>query len=357
MLLLVILIITAFLFAICMRRVVNEPFSLEIYQKEDPDKYRENVISTPDRPSRIFVSVASYRDSRCINTCKEIFDNANFPQNIFIGICQQNNEDDIDCGTFNEFRSNARIVRLPSSAAQGPTYARYVCSKLWQGEEYYMQIDAHMKFEKGWDTELIKMLSTCDSNKPILTHYPLSVEQSSNSEKLVPLMCNSKWNDNGMIQLYAELKKITDMDNPRKCPYAASGFFFLRNAKAFLSEVPYDPYLPFLFQGEEILHSARLWTNGWDFFQPTKNLIVHFYGNEDTDKKAFWKEHVKWHEDERESLKRAKYILGLENDLELAPDFFKIELNHYGLGKSRSITDYFAFSGIDPTTMSTSSRC
>ncbi len=30
-----------------------------------------------------------------------------------------------------------------------------------------------------------------------------------------------------------------------------------------LQEVPFDPELPYLFMGEELLYSARLWTHGW----------------------------------------------------------------------------------------------
>lgn len=29
-----------------------------------------------------------------------------------------------------------------------------------------------------------------------------------------------------------------------------------------LREVPFDPLLPYLFDGEEILYSVRLWTHG-----------------------------------------------------------------------------------------------
>ena len=43
-------------------------------------------------------------------------------------------------------------------------------------------------------------------------------------------------------------------------PFAAAGFLFY--AGNILREVPFDPHLPYLFDGEEILYSARLWTHG-----------------------------------------------------------------------------------------------
>jgi Glycosyltransferase (GlcNAc) len=47
---------------------------------------------------------------------------------------------------------------------------------------------------------------------------------------------------------------------PLQTPFAAAGFLFY--AGHILREVPFDPHLPYLFDGEEILYSARLWTHG-----------------------------------------------------------------------------------------------
>ena len=47
--------------------------------------------------------------------------------------------------------------KLYYKKAKGPTYARYWCSTLWEGEEFFLQIDSHTHFIKGWDTELINM--------------------------------------------------------------------------------------------------------------------------------------------------------------------------------------------------------
>eukprot|EP00662_Eupelagonemidae_sp_cell21_P058275 gene58275-biopygen64036 len=44
-----------------------------------------------------------------------------------------------------------------------------------------------------------------------------------------------------------------------------------------LTDVPFDPHLPFLFHGEEILLTVRLWTAGYDFFSPGENVLFHHY--------------------------------------------------------------------------------
>ena len=42
-------------------------------------------------------------------------------------------------------------------------------------------------------------------------------------------------------------------------------------------QVPFDPFLPWIFMGEEISMSARLWTAGYDIFSPTVNVLNHYY--------------------------------------------------------------------------------
>ena len=55
----------------------------------------------------------------------------------------------------------------------------------------------------------------------------------------------------------------------------AAGFFFA--PAGFLKEVPFDPFLPWIFMGEEISMSARMWTSGYDIFSPTINVLNHYY--------------------------------------------------------------------------------
>ena len=41
--------------------------------------------------------------------------------------------------------------------------------------------------------------------------------------------------------------------------------------------VPYDPDLPYLFFGEEICMTLRMWTSGFDFFAPLENVAYHLW--------------------------------------------------------------------------------
>ncbi|CAN0509117.1 unnamed protein product, partial [Laminaria digitata] len=50
---------------------------------------------------------------------------------------------------------NVRNFFVDEADALGPAVARYFASKLWEGENFFMQIDAHSLFEPEWDTMLI----------------------------------------------------------------------------------------------------------------------------------------------------------------------------------------------------------
>ena len=55
---------------------------------------------------------------------------------------------------------------------------------LWQGEQYFLQIDSHMRFRDNWDSYLIYVLESIRSNhigsKPVLTSYPLGYTLPNN---------------------------------------------------------------------------------------------------------------------------------------------------------------------------------
>ena len=119
--------------------------------------------------NKIFVSIASYRDDVSINTINSIYENANEPDNIFLGICPQINKD-IDDDSINniklskliideKLKKNIRIIRIPYYDAKGPVYARYLCASLLDDEMYYMQIDSHTTFIKNWDLKCINMIN------------------------------------------------------------------------------------------------------------------------------------------------------------------------------------------------------
>jgi hypothetical protein len=275
-----------------------------------------------------------------------------YPENIYVGICQQNKKDeDEDCVKSFENNPNVRIMRISHTEAKGPTYARYLCSTLWKGEEYYLQIDSHSSFVKNWDEKCINMINEIKklglSQKPVLSHYPKEISEyksyNTDSEKdkyNVTRMCRSFFNTRDMLSFFgAEI--IDTKKEYYKTPYVAGGMVFCESK--FLDELPYDPELPYLFVGEEILHSIRYYTNGWDIFTPNENIIFHEYTR--SGKPKIWTDNPSY--SDIPAFEKVKFYIGLVKDDLKIPENLRKNLNKYGLGKERSLQDYYDFAGIN----------
>jgi len=286
----------------------------------------------PDKRT-IFISVASYRDTECSNTINSIFTQAKYPNRIFVGICQQNNSADPDC--FDpKYKDNVRIVRFTDKEAKGPTYARYLCSKLYNGEDYYMQIDSHTRFVKDYDNILINMFPP--NQKVVITTYPNDWITENKGDD-VSILCNPKYEDN-IISFGGLL--ISPPNNLVESGFVTAGFFITYGV--FLQEVPYDGNLPYLFLGEEILFTVRLWTNGWNFLSPNRRICYHFYTRSDHPK--YW-ENPEYNIHQPKTFEKVRYLLKLTDT---KPN--DIITDQYGLGTKRSLDDYYKYIGFDPKT-------
>ena len=284
------------------------------------------------KENTIFVSIASYRDDECEKTLKSLFDNAKNKNNCFVGICQQNKYDvDTDCLINNEWNCNINIIRIPYFEAKGPTFARYLCSGLWNGEEYYLQIDSHSTFIKDWDEKLINMIKEIKnrnlSSKPVLSHYPIDIININNKTNEIPHIFSAEYNKKGILKLSTAI--YTNTNNDYKPSYFMSAGMFFCESK-FLNEIPFDPTLDDLFEGEEILTSVKFYTNGWDVFTPKENIIYHEYIRKD--KPKYFIDNSKTYNPNNAELK-VKRLLSLEenNDNE-----------RYGLGKIRTLKSFYS---------------
>lgn len=292
----------------------------------------------------IFVSVASYRDSQCAATLRHMFEQADRPDRVFAGVCEQNSTDAAEACAPLALPKNVRRVAISHLEAKGPTYARYLCSTLYQGEEWYMQIDSHTRFAKGWDTLAIKNARKCPSKQPILTHYPRRIEEFGQGQKGVPVLCKSKFDGHGVVTFESVIMDPPADGVPKRVPFVSGGFVFMPGTA--VRDVPYDPDLPHLFQGEEILHSARLWTSGYDFFTPTDNIVFHQYERKEQPK--FWKDVKLFHSEQANTLKKVRSLLGLEGP--------PLAGYRYGMGSARPLQDYWKFAGVDVEKKTTSSQ-
>eukprot|EP00904_Undaria_pinnatifida_P009580 jgi/Undpi1/5752/HiC_scaffold_2.g01026.m1 len=331
----------------------------------------------------VFVSVASYRDENCPTTLKEMYSKADHPEKLFIGLVQQNcesncrtgvleggvvedTEPDINCyevfcGTElgSEYcqSGNVRNFLVDEADALGPAVARYFASKLWQGETFFMQIDAHSLFETSWDTMLIDdILNTPSYPRSVLSHYPPDtkvVYQHQPGYRICGAEFAQSPVEYDIIRLGPGIAYDKGVPSkPCYAPFVGAGFFFAH--ASFLADVPFDPYVPWVFMGEEILLSLRFWTWGYDIFSPTKNVLSHFYVRRHTPK--FWETVSRLfrkpsihNELTSYIINRVKNIAGYpesSEDILLKPTLLA-HLELYGDGDVRAMEDYMAIVGLD----------
>jgi len=98
-----------------------------------------NIMGTEHET--IFISIASYRDSECQHTVNDIFEKAEHPNNIIIGICFQFHPEQ-DSLYFEGLKDHPRknqikIDYVHMNEACGPCWARYKCQQLYQNETYF----------------------------------------------------------------------------------------------------------------------------------------------------------------------------------------------------------------------------
>jgi hypothetical protein len=284
---------------------------------------------------KIFIQIAAYRDRELIPSVEDALSRAKYPERISFGICwQYASQDELNYIKPLKPIENCRIKIIPASKSRGLGWARAQTEKLWRGERYTLQIDAHMRFADDWDTLLIEMLAMCPSEKPILTHYPPPYEPP---RTLISTRC-ARLIGGAFTEVGTIVPKYDDnvnSDTPELGAFVAGGFMFAD--ASILRQVPNDPQI--YFNCTEVLYAARAWTSGWDIYYPHRPICWHYYNNAKGLRPLHWQEQQKSAELHQLSQQRFRQILQMEP----ATKNFGI----YALGTTRTLAEYEQISGID----------
>ena len=228
-------------------------------------------------------------------------------------------------------------------------------------------------------------------SKPVLSHYPEAwfhpnekdgTNRNLDQRATTTYMCRGKFLDWGVFRLDGNV--VSRPRRPLPQGWAAAGFLFARGE--LLSEVPFDPYLDYVFDGEEITYSIRMWTHGWDIFSPNENILYHYYGRKSA--KRFWEVVPgNWTARKAQGEARIQHLLkatpkgsgvnpsipriplqvgvGSENAVSVPSvegaqlslhntthrmPLWAREIELYGLGAERPLAAYYAWAGLNPVT-------
>ena len=363
--------------------------------------YRNRPVFEIRQDESIFVSIAAFREHLLADTLRSLFENAAHPEKLFVGVIVNNCFDDGQCqggvkvvgtdpntgkdilepihgsadtnhiatfcqetnSTLPQYCKNGqvRVLYIRESEALGPAMARYYSSKLWGGETYYVQIDSHLQFAQHWDElYFLTDLKLCQSYpKAILSTYPPGFVNFRPHPPFTPgtrlCKCQLRAEEGYLPRVEMQGRCKEGEPRPTQMAFLGAGFFF--TSAEFLVDVPFDPFLPWLFMGEEIALSIRAWTSGWNIYAPRKNLIGHQYRPismgtphyQDTLGRFFHRPGLVSRAQEQ-IRNRIKYMLGYPKLLEgknLTKQESLLEAEHYGLGKERSREEYLQFAEID----------
>eukprot|EP01083_Nonionella_stella_P071125 190869_1 len=359
----------------------------------------------------IFVSIAAFRDKECRNTILQVIERARHPDRLRFGIFTQNNITDPDCADFRDvlncdphhdyahlymhdddipeganthgnrwkqsYRHKPHVLcgrlwqiktdRIHWKDGLGPTYGRYRAELFYEDEDYVLQMDSHTAFVQDWDVILIKMHSQLNNDYGVITTYPKPLRYPTlwhweapsrrrNSDMYV--ICGTQILEKKVTKSFKlqPAKTIKNAGKPILTAFFAAGFSFQRGHR--LVNVPYDPYAAFLFDGEEMSMAARMWTHGYDFYSPNHDIVGHYYDKGPKRRSPHVGSNRESHHLRDLSEKRLNYMWGLweirypkDKDLrieEIAKKCELRELAQYGLGRRRTLQQYWKWAGIDP---------
>lgn len=389
--------------------VINSYFKLtKEYLSPLEEAYHGKNIFPVREDESIYVSLAAFREHLLAQTLQSAFDQAANPEKLFIGAIVQNcfGNDGRQCKTGwqvvgknaqgkdqvkmsdappdengietfckknaqnQKFCDNGqiRVLYIHDTDALGPAAARFYASKLWGGETYFMQMDAHLEFAHHWDARYIAEVRAAKNYpKAVLSAYPPGFSEFGEYKGGTPgaRLCTCEFSTNGVeehiIRIGIGGSTPKGAPAPTQIAFIAAGFFFAHGR--FLGDVPFDPYVPWCFMGEEIALSMRAWTAGWDIYAPRENLIAHQYRPGRMGLPKFWEsvgrdsgrpglntrlqKHV---------LRRIKHMVGYETDtvqaITAAGDAIVLtDFERYGLGTERKKEDYLKLTEIDVQNM------
>lgn len=295
--------------------------------------------------SKIFVSIASYRDPELIPTLDDMIDNADNPDDLVICIGWQHAKEDT-WDTLDKYKEDPRflIIDMDHTLAKGVCWMRSEIQQYYTNEDYYFQLDSHHRFIKNWDTQLkdlLHYLISKGSYKPILSTYIPGYFPDRYPVDRV----NEVWGLNidrfmpaGAIFLRPHhIDNWGNLKEPFKTRFISAHFIF--TIGSFVKEVPYDPNL--YFHGEESSLAARAYTHGYDLYAPHKVIFWHEY--ERSGKKRHWDDSQDWKQKDDDSYTRFRKLFGMDPGCTPCQ---RRALAPYGFGTVRSLEDFEKYAGL-----------
>ena len=207
-----------------------------------------------------------------------------------------------------EWLENVRETHVNWDSSDGPCYSRHLADRLWGGESHILYVDAKTAFDADWDETLFRELEEAekdneadhdnDNNGVVLTAHPLGYDLEtspvlnpetyetdhhvfiygkrifpSKEERNAPAMLTAHAFGKHFPHFFAS-KLHAKPERSLKSPFVSNLFTF-GPSEAFIRDCPSDVHAPFLYLGEEVSTSIKLFTKNWDARTPPIVPLLH----------------------------------------------------------------------------------
>lgn len=290
----------------------------------------------------IFVQISSFQDYELPITILDCIDKSSGKHKINFGVFNcYFKEDKITIPNV----TNIKFEEAVAPDKIGVGIGRFIANSFYEGEDYYLQIDSHSRFEKNWDDNLISdyIYYKEAGLNPILTTYPAVYLYEDGKVKYLP-------NDDTPYIGYpntteAQAQFLKDKILPQVSMYNKEGNIFTKGVSGAQIFGPgnlhlIEPNKKILHWGEETLYSVRFYTHGYDLLIPRKNNIYHLYYNSNNEDISRRKLPGNYFKKEVENLR-------IDSLAELARIVDNNVVGHQALGSKRTLDEYEKYANIN----------
>ena len=277
------------------------------FTNELENEYRYDSIFDSKKESRnsktIFVAIPCYRDPELLPTIKSALANAKNPERLVfgVGLCYLEGDDE----WWKPLLSDPQVklnIKKASIETVGLGNQRADANEMFNNEDYYLQIDAHMRFDMHWDDLLIhhlEGLKDLGDSKPLITGYPRAYAPNTHEgvRGAYPYYNPMSKEDyfrqrrgHNNIPCFRVGPKPVEFFKKFGFPRHGDRIFTLFETVAlsvcvspaqiftegtFVKEVPANRKIRFF--EEEQYYAALAWMQGYNFYVPRVTGIMHYY--------------------------------------------------------------------------------
>lgn len=299
-----------------------------------------------DTTSKIFINIPSYKDPELWLTITDFLDNAKYPERIYFGVTDQVADVQLETAEYYKIKENAKYLNvqfdiIEAGSLIGCQPGRKNSHKFYNNEEYYLNMDSHMRTVKDWDVKIIKDFNETEKKmgKGVYTGYVNTYElhddmtHTINEYPDIPVYFMSDSNitsfkNNGIVQLTPTYRNY---QRESYSPYISGHFFFTRGE--YVKKIGFVDQI--VFTEEEIFMALRYFTAGYNLYIPKNNYVFHHYGRKN--RELIWEDFPE------------KFYPAADKSKDFALDIIlnNVINEEYGLFKERTISEFEKYSGIN----------